>query len=165
MDTKARVRDAQTKIIDRLAESESAVGDLYKAYRDLDPEMAPFWQALVQEEEMHARLLTSMHTFLEKGNIFFNLGRFDLDSLETFLAFVAKERAAAEERVLSRSQMVGVALNVETSIQDSGFYDLVKSDAPAFRHIAEKLSTDTKVHVQKIRDLFLASGARPVASP
>ena len=38
---------------------------------------------------------------------------------------------------------------------DSHFYDVVSSDAPEFKIIAERLSADTQKHVELIRNHFM----------
>lgn len=43
MDIKAKIRDAQKRIIDNLAQGEESIAELYAAYSHNLPEMASFW--------------------------------------------------------------------------------------------------------------------------
>jgi len=69
------------KIIDELAEFEVRVGLLYDKYAEIFPEISVQWLALAEAERVHSILLKSMHRLLDKGNLFFNLGKFSKEAM------------------------------------------------------------------------------------
>ena len=154
MDIQARVREAQGKIIDQLAQCEASIAELYATYGRALPEMGDVWQKLSAEEDSHARLLKSMHAQLDNGNIFYNLGRFDKQATDALIAKVTAESAAAKKAPVSAVRAITVALSIETSILEAHFYEIVTSDAPEFTVIAEHLSKATKRHVELVSELL-----------
>ncbi len=155
VDSKTRVREAQRVIIDHLAQCEAAIAKLYATYGRMLPEMGEVWQTLSAEEDDHARLLKSMHTQLDNGNVFYNLGRFDKQATDALIAKVNAEIAAVRTHPVSALKAITVALSIETSILDAHFYEIVTSDAPEFTVIADHLSKATKRHIELVREQMM----------
>ena len=152
MDIRTKVREAQRRILDHLAQCEEAIATLYDAYGRSFPEMAAFWNSLSAEEHAHVRLLKSLHKQLDKGNVFYNLGRFDTQIIDAYITKARAEQAALKTGTVSASQAVSVALLLETSLVDAHFYDIVTSDAPEFTVIADHLSKATRRHIALVRE-------------
>lgn len=155
MDTKKVVMEAQGKIIDSLVTCEESIALLYSQYAIILKEMEPFWSHLAQEETKHAAMLNSLHRILERGHIFYNIGKFDETSVKAIIDRIKSEVAMAEKKMISKMTAIETALHIETSLIDGHFYDTVKSDAPEFRHIAERLASDTKKHIKAIEEQIL----------
>ena len=152
MSSKKKVRDAQRLIIDYLVECETSIADLYAAYGNAFPEMADFWQTLSDDEKGHARLLKTLHAILDKGDIFFNLGRFDKQTVNANITKNQTELATFKEKPFSVLHAIAVALSMEASLVDGNFYASVTSDAPEFISIADNLLKDTNRHIDLIKD-------------
>lgn len=155
MDIKTKVREAQRLTIDHLAQYETEIAELYAAYGNTFSETADFWRMLSNEERAHARLLKSMHKLLNKGYIFYNLGRFDRQTINALITKVKTELAEVKEKPISVLRAITVALTIETSIMDAHFYEIVTSDAPEFKIIADHLSKATKQHIEQIQEQLM----------
>lgn len=154
MDVKDKIIESQRKIIDDLAECEESISLLYQKYAARFPAMRSQWESLVEAEHTHAKLLKSMHRILDKGSIFFNIGKFNKDMMEPVHKVIEDALAAAEKPDLTQQDATKSALSIESSLLDAHFYDKVTSDAPEFKIIAERLSKETKKHVEVIRSNF-----------
>lgn len=152
MNTREKVAEAQAKILQGLIECEEVIQQLYEDYSKTVPTMTAFWIRLAREEKQHAAMLRTLHRFLKKGHLFSNIGRFSETAIEPIMKLVADARIEAASGRVSAHQAVQVALRIETSLIDSRFYDVVESDAPEFKHIAQTLSHATAIHTEQIRE-------------
>ena len=154
MDVKTKVLESQRKIIDSLAGCELHIGLLYEKYASLFPAMNKSWLGLADAEKTHSNLLKTMHHILDKGSIFHNLGKFNDEVIQSMIDLLDESLKKVNDPNFTSSDAINTALKIESSIMDSHFYDVVSSDAPEFKIIAERLSSDTKKHVQAVRSHF-----------
>lgn len=165
MDIKVKVINAQRKIIDSLAACEIRIGALYEKYAALFPEMNAKWLSLADTERVHSDLLKTLHRILDKGNTFYNLGRFTEQAIQPMVSLIDNSHKDADRMKLSSIEAITTALQIESSILNSHFYDVVASDAPEFRIIAARLAADTKQHADDIRSYFQSLGRSPAGTP
>ncbi|MDD4869724.1 MAG: hypothetical protein PHR77_04125 [Kiritimatiellae bacterium] len=154
MDIKNKVIESQRKIIDALADCEIHIGSLYEKYAVKFPEMKTQWLGLANAEKTHYDLLKTMHRILDKGSIFYNLGKFGDKALLQMESLINESLKNADNPGLTSGDAISTAFKIETSVIDSHFYDVISSDAPEFKIIAQRLSADTKKHVEAIRNHF-----------
>lgn len=151
MPVKTKLKDAQKKIIDYLVLCEESIAALYEIYSEKVPEYREFWQEISAEEIVHAGLLATMYGLLEKGHIFYGIGRFDKNLVFGFLTKVGEEIAFARENPVSALHAMQMAVFIETSVLEAHFYEVITSDAAEFRFVAERLADDTHNHVQIVQ--------------
>ena len=154
MSIKDKVIESQRKIIDSLSDCEIHISSLYKRYAERFPETKTKWLDLADTEKTHSDLLKTMHRILNKGSIFYNLGKFDKETLQRVESLINESLKNADNPGLTFNEAISTAFKIETSVVDSHFYDVVKSDAPEFKLLAERLSADTREHVEVIRNRF-----------
>jgi len=154
MDTRTKIIESQKRIIDNLAECETLIGQLYGAYAGRFPAMKEFWTKLSKTEASHARLLRTMHRILDKGSLFYNLGKFDDKEIQHVKAITSEGLQHAIDRAFTPKKALSTALAIESSLLDAHFYDVVKSEASEFKIIAQRLSSDTRKHLESIRHAF-----------
>lgn len=155
MGVKDKIIEAQRKVIDRLAQFEALIADLYDAYGAALPEMVDFWRALSHEERIHAERLRSLHSLLDKGKLFYNLTSFDMATIDALIKEIQAEIIVANRKTVTRSQALTTALSIEKSIVEGKFYANVKSDATEFSVIADHLAKSTERHCKLVQDQFL----------
>ncbi len=151
MTIEEKVIQAQKEIIDKLACCEESIGELYNIYSEIVPDPDGFWKEMAEKEKAHARLLRTMHKQLDKKSIFYNIGRFSVSRIDSFLTMLRDNIAYSKENEITTEEAVNTALAIESSIMDTHFYRIVKSDAPEYRHIAERLSNDTQEHMKAVQ--------------
>ena len=150
-DINASIKEAQTKILNSLVEGELAIAELYQIYSGQDQQLRTFWAELSQEEKMHAGVLKGLLKVLDQGHIFLGIGRFLKEDVAGFLESVGREVTEVQNGNYSRHRAIRHALQIESSLLDAHFYDVVKSDSPEYQHIAEKLAGDTQKHIERIQ--------------
>ncbi len=155
MNARDKVLEAQAEIINKLSGCEEAISRLYLTYSEKLSATHDFWRDLSEKEKGHANVLKTMHKQLEHGNIFYNMGRFDTTEMTTFMDYINDAITYAKMHIITPKDAISVALVVESSVLDAHFYDIVKSDAPEYRIIAQRLSGDTNDHVKAVQDMLL----------
>ena len=156
MTTQSTIATAQHAIIDGLVDCEMLIAELYHAYGVLFPEVGSFWIAIGHEEETHARLLLELHTYLDHGHVFFNIGKFNQESLQPVRARIEGCVRAARSGKIALRDALFAACSIENSVMDARFYDTVTSNSPDFQRVAEALSKSTEGHVSAIQNMLTA---------
>lgn len=149
---KDRIIQEQRKILEGLVAWESMIGELYERYAILNPQNRQLWSAMASEERVHSTMLASLHTLLDSGHLFWNIGQFHHELIADELAFVRDALNHARSGNPSEADCITVAIRIETSLIDSKFYAVVKSEAKEFAYICKALSVATTKHVQRLKD-------------
>jgi len=153
MNVSEKIISAQRRILDRLIEWEDLVGQLYKRYALLFPEQGPTWRQLAREEQIHAGALGAIRKLLDAGHVLENIGQFDGDLIEHEVGDVRRALKRAQADNLDLREAIKTARQLESSIIESQFYDVVTCRAPEFERIAKRLRDDTTKHIEKLRAL------------
>ncbi|MDX1594782.1 MAG: hypothetical protein R3298_11060 [Gammaproteobacteria bacterium] len=148
-----KIISAQRRIIDRLIEWEELVGELYKRYAVRFPEQGPQWRQLAREEQTHAGALGAIRRMLDAGHHLEGIGEFDSEIIEQEVNDVRRALKRSHHSQLRLDEAVKTARQIESSIIESKFYDVVTCDAPEFKRIAERLRSDTIRHLEKLRSI------------
>ncbi len=154
MELKNKIIEAQKKIVETLTECEINIGRLYEKYAARFPEAKDLWSTLSKVEETHANLLKTMHRIFDKGNIFYNLGKFGDAAIQPTIDLINRSLKEADAPGFKAADAMKTGLKIESSLIDAHFYDIVDSDAPEFKIIAARLSSETKHHAELIRHYF-----------
>ncbi|MEI6211063.1 MAG: hypothetical protein WCR06_05505 [bacterium] len=141
---------AQRRILDSLVDCESRIEALYQKFAVAFPRFAEFWEGLACEERRHVHALKSMHSFLERGQLFQNIGRFDQQKVDGLLAILEEADQNVTTDKMESSEAFAMALRLECSLVESRFYVDVTSDAPAFSAVCRVLRAETEQHVAKL---------------
>jgi hypothetical protein len=142
---------AQKKILASLVVWETRIGDLYDVYAKLYPKSRMMWQSLAGEERQHATLLRSFTKELDEGRLFWNIGLFTEEMVETRVSAVNAALEAVLANELSERELVETAVEIESSLLESKFYSVVTSESPSFSHIATALTKATDRHLEKLK--------------
>lgn len=155
MNTKEKIRESQREILRSLVKWESSIGRLYGVYSEKLPEMAEFWSKMSAQEQDHARMLESLECKLDEGFLFWNIGKFQKDFILDELMIVDTAMTEAQGPDLTAHDAMTVAIKLESSLLDSKFYSVVKSDAPDFTAMAEVLQQATQNHLRSVQNRLL----------
>jgi hypothetical protein len=146
-----------------LREFELALARMYAVGGEQWPQDPAFWQALVSAEEGHARWIRTLAAIVAERSHCFIPGRpLTPIAVELQIDYVQhRTREFATGRMAERQALL-VMRDLEASILEERFYELVSGDDPEFvGHIAA-IVTDTRSHVGKLEQRMRASdeGAR-----
>jgi hypothetical protein len=148
---------SQKKILDSLIDWENHISELYTLYSGQSPNAA-LWRSMAKEEKAHAALLGTLKSYLDKGQLFWNLGHFTEDMIRKNTAFIDEAMRKAKEKFLGEEDLVNVALQIENSLLEAEFYTAVKSESKEFAYVAAALSKATETHIQKLKKIILDQG-------
>ena len=155
MEIKKKIIERQKEILSALVEYEESVAVLYHAYAKNFKEEFQFWESLSDAEKVHASLLRVFLNQVTSGSIFRNLGRFKVDDIQKMIQQNRKRVADVQKQSLSLFDALGIALEIESSIIEAHFYDIVESDMAGYRQIAKKLSIETSQHRKMIKQKII----------
>jgi rubrerythrin len=151
-----RIRESQGRIINNLMTCESLIAQLYEEFSRTDQDLSQFWHVIAKEENDHSQQLKTLLNLLDNGVLFNKIGRFDSAFISPVIDLLEKELESTRHTPPSRYHALSIALQVESTLIDSCFYDTVQADSPEYQEIASQLRVATLMHVDKIRSHFVA---------
>ena len=146
----ASVKAAQADMLGLLVSLEESTACLYSAYSRRLKASERFWTELAAEEMQHAALMRSLYRILDSGSVFYNVGRFNREAIQTDVHAVLNAEYAARHEKLSPMDAINTALRIERFITETGFFSTVRSDSREYQIIAERLAHCTKEHVKRL---------------
>lgn len=158
MNVKKEIIENQRKLVTQLALFEQTIAELYQEYAAAFKNDRTFWENIATEEWAHEAYMRRMLSFLDKGNLFFNLQALDGKKLESLIEEIVAERDRAKEArgTIDSKHAFETALSIESSIVDGVFFQYAECDSPEFRIISCHLHTESLRHVTRIRERYLA---------
>ena len=142
------------EVFKALARLELAVAHFYAACAHAYPEDRALWESLEEDEQLHAAHLDRMGQILAEWPADFEGKRsFSTAAVRTFIGYA--ESATQSVRSLPRPkaeypQILALAQDMEKSILESKYSEVVKGSHPEFRALATGLATATAAHRARI---------------
>jgi len=134
-----------------LAQHEEAIGRLYSSYARRLPEQADFWNQLAADEARHGALVGNLRARMEAGSLQFTPGRFSHQAVSGSLDHVREEIALAESGELTPMHALATALDLETALIESRFFEVVEGDSKEAAEVKQSLGADTFQHRELVR--------------
>ena len=146
----ASLKGAQADMLGRLVSLEEAIARLYVIFAEKQHAYSEFWSHIAAEEVQHSTMLKQLYKVLEKGKVFGNVDRFNEQTLDREIKAVLKAEFEASNGLYSPRDCALIALKIEKSLSEDGFYSTVTSDSEEFRIVAERLNVWNHEHVERI---------------
>ena len=151
-DIQDTVKVAQAAMIGQLVSLEEAVSYLYNTFSQRLEEASAYWARIAAEEVQHAAMIRCLYKVLDEGHVFFNVARFKSRALITQIEWILDLEHDARYEVLSRHTAINTALKVEQSLAERQFFKTVKSDAPEFKFVAERMTAHSAEHLKRLEE-------------
>lgn len=136
-----------------LAETERAIADFYDACGRMWHEEGAFWDRLVQDEKKHAECMQRMSTIIFQKQHLFAIGRqISPVAARTFIRGIEENKERCLRGVLSHKQMLFIARDIERSIIEDKFYEVVTTDDLEYNTLAKAIMVETIEHNTLIDD-------------
>jgi rubrerythrin len=139
------------KIISRL---ELAMAEFYGACAEVWEAEKPFWLSLKQEELQHIQNLAKMANIVAQRQAQFERNRsFNAVAIRTFISYVETTTQRARTGQIPKpdlSHILAIARDMEQSILESKFVEIVKTGDVEYLTIVRKILADTAAHKKKI---------------
>lgn len=154
--------DKITNVLEIMKLYELALSDFYKQCADVWKEDREFWDGMSHAEIQHAENIQKMREILTNKRGSFEVGRpFNLVVLRTALAGANENRNRLKEGALSREKVLVLARDIEQSILESRYAEIVKTNDVEYQSLIKKIVSQTSDHKRmmqkKIDDLKTAS--------
>lgn len=154
MTTKDQIGESQRAILYSLARHEDGISELYASFASRLPSHESFWLHLSKEEQGHGRLLMGLEKVLERGFLFYEIGRFKIDVINAKIGEMATICGVVRSSGITPLDAASIACEIESGMIDSQFFKVVTSDAPEFKHVAGALTKATEKHSMQVRELL-----------
>ncbi len=146
------VKVTQATMIGQLVSLEEAVSSLYSTFSQRLVDCSAYWAKIAAEEMQHAAMVRALFKVLDKGHVFFNVARFNSKELLSQIEWILDLEYEARHKFLSRYIAINTALRIEQSLAERAFYTTVKSDAPEFKFVAERMRAHSAEHLKHLEE-------------
>ncbi len=140
-------------LIEFLKELELKISQMYKAAAVKWEKEKYFLITLSQEEEKHVCHLTTMSDMLEKNPGQFERGRFFSPmAIRTVIRGIDENRERIKQNKLNLKKMLSIAIDIENSLLERNYKELVKSDNVKYGTLVREIEEDTIKHRDKLKN-------------
>ncbi len=141
------------QVMNEMHELELSLAALYQACSEKFPEDQNFWLAIKRQEELHAEYIGKMMELIRLYPNEFRSGRpFNSVAIRNIKASVVNYTAQAKAGALERARALFIAKDIENSVLEANYQDIVSTDNVEYREIMERIKKDTLSH----KNLFAA---------
>jgi hypothetical protein len=141
-------------VLAAMAQSEIAVAKLYQLCAEPEGDARQFWLTLEHEELRHAQQVDRLAEIIaQRPDRFTPKRAMNVAAIQTFTRFVdsiAQRILANEILRTDQRRLLTAARDVEQSIIESRYHELVISDEPEFRTLIQAIVADTTDHKNRI---------------
>ncbi len=149
-------KQAQLEILECLVSLEESLSTLYNTYQTKLDDYSDFWAKIATEEMQHAAMLKTLYPYLQKGNLFQNIGRFNKEAMIKEIDNILDIEYSAKNKTLTMQEALHNALKLETQLAESSFYSTVESASPEFKVICERMTSVLHEHKKRLQDKTIA---------
>lgn len=147
-------KQSQIETIELMAKNEEAVAALYKSYSIKFPYYKNFWINLSKDEITHANWIRLFLDKFKNEELKFNKNRFNKGAVKLFLSYLKNEKEKAEKGNINTIGALSVALDIEKSLIEKNFFEIMDSDSGALQKVLSNLASATTIHQKKVEDLL-----------
>jgi ferritin len=141
-----------TKVLESMIKFELMLSDFYKQCADIWTEDPSIWQNLAYAEIHHAENIQKMREIITKKRESFEAGRpFNLIAIDTAMAGLKDNISRLTSSTFSCEKMLIVARDIEQSILESHYAEIVKTADPEYQSLMEGILSQTYEHKKIIQ--------------
>jgi rubrerythrin len=126
---------------------ERMLATLYATCGAAFPEDRLFWLGLADQEEQHAESIERLLRLVSERPEEFEVGRpFTSAAIQTIKAGISGHIEAAQRGRLTRDKALFICRDIENSVLESSYRDIVKSGNVEFKRVIEAIVQQTLAH-------------------
>ncbi|MDZ4165036.1 MAG: hypothetical protein U1C55_07900 [Smithellaceae bacterium] len=134
-------------VIEPLADLELLIAELYEVCASLIPEKRDFFLALKSEEIAHAEHIKDMICMVYARPHLFEVGlAITPASVNTVIGGAKTNLAKIKNREIPRDKVIIILKDMEKSLIEARFFDILKTSDSEYNELARKVKTDTVNH-------------------
>jgi len=140
-----------------LVRLELTVGELYKACALRWPEDDQFWLEVAHQETGHAREIERMSSLISKNPAQFVQAKvIKVAAVNTIIAGIEKTTELVRTQHLLKINALTIAIDIENSIMEKQFYEMIKTADPAFLQLCHDIMEQTREHKEHFKKRMAA---------
>jgi hypothetical protein len=143
--------EEQISLMQMLATTEEAVGRLYETYANSFTEHEEFWFGLAMEEADHSNSILDLIRKVREGSASFFEDRRLAEAVRSFQNLLKEQRIRTAQEKMSFTDALLVALDIEKSLIEHGFYWLLEGASKETRSVLEYLDSAAENHVKVLQ--------------
>ncbi len=152
-------RDALAgQVLDAIREIELLIADLYRRFARFFPKDRELWEGLSRDEEGHAAAAAELKGLLAGAEAPKTVGRANIAALSTYKKGLEYHVHRLERGEINRTKALFTARDIEKTLVERAFYDLVQSDDPGFLAGRARVTGETKSHLEKLEGYIASLG-------
>lgn len=139
------------KLLEEISKAELSVAELYKSCAERWKEDEDFWILLEREERRHSEIITKIAEIVAEKRGKMEIGRrFAPVALQTFMKWAIDYNELVKKGEVTLDKMLFVARDIENSIIESKYAEVVKTDDLEYRELMKEVMSDTFKHRKMI---------------
>lgn len=146
------------QVLDALREIELLVADLYRRFARFFSKDRELWESLSRDEEGHAAAAAELKGLVAGAEAPKTAGRTNIAALSTYKKGLEYHVHRLERGEINRTKALFTARDIERTLVERAFYDLVQSDQPGFKAGQARVSGETKSHLEKLEEYIASLG-------
>jgi hypothetical protein len=145
--------EQNSAIIDALVANEKKLSKLYQTYATTYREYQDFWFILASEELEHASWIRDLEESYRRGTLWVN-DNFHIEAVKLFGGFLEERLVDAEVESFSMERALTVALDIENSLIDRGWFKMFESAQAKDKATIEQLITAIEIHKESVTKMI-----------
>lgn len=134
------------KVLNKLYELETSMAEFYNACYEKWP-VYDVWNELSAQERSHANVIEKIKDFISGESGYIEINRnFRVAAIDTVKDFVDSNMNRLKKDELSVKKALFISKDIENSILESEFYELIDMDNLEFKRMIESVSEETRNH-------------------
>jgi hypothetical protein len=153
--------DLAGRILDMLRDVELLVAELYRRFARFFPKDRELWESLSADEEGHAAAAAELKGLLAPDRAPSIHERVNLAALGTYKKGLEYHFHRLERGEINRTKALFTARDIERTLVEKAFYELVQSEDPNYRAGQARVDGETKSHLEKLEAYIAALDREP----
>ena len=159
------LKDYQRKILQQYEVQERLLAALYAEFGRLFPEDRDFWERLVREETMHARLVEKLHGAVDKDIMVFDEGKVKTYTLSAMIQRIESLVQRARQGDVDRRKALALAMDLEEALIEKEVFTHFEPLTDKARAVLKRLQAETRDHVERVRRMRATMAPSPEPGP
>lgn len=141
------------RLIEKLADNEEKVMELYLVFGEKFPGHAEFWGKIAEEEKSHAFLLRELAKAADESSFDAGAAGIGEEAVDASIVFLENEIQKAKRGETDGGQAIDLALQIEKSVLESESFRMFKNGAENVKKLFSRLHEDTERHYRLMGDM------------
>ncbi len=153
-------------VLKQMKDLELTLSDFYRICGEVWILEKDFWTHMADSEVKHAHNIDEIMKMFSEAPQIFELGYpFKRPAVQTFISGVKSNIERLKAESLPKQKVLFVARDIEESVLESRYAEIIRSDDKEFQRLIKQLVSDTALHKESLNQRIRGSNLRSSQSP